>query len=113
MTNRIARRILLAIGATSLAGTVACSSSSTTDSDAGATGDAAGDAVTLDAKGDTGDLDGGDAGVDADRPDVPCVRRPFLVGAEPRAGGLALRDDWSTVNASAPLVRPIDEPTRR
>src|SRR5207248_1258599 len=117
---------------------VSCGSS---DSSTGGSTDASSDAVT-DAGGQETATDAGSDAADEtqdttpDVPDVPCIRRPFLVmrrgpkvdrrdefatrgsafhsTAEPRAGTIVERDDWST---SMPRSRETNEnmhaPTRR
>ena len=103
------RRLLATLGAGSVLVAGCGGSTSTELSDTGGVADVG----TGDATGDTGlDDTGTDVADAADaRPDVPCVRRPFLVGAEPRAGALVERDDWSL--AVEPLAAPLDAITAR
>ncbi len=123
MTHGVLRaRLLVAIGATSLAAlAVACGSESTPTADAGgASGDAAadgakGDGATNDGATGDGSVDDGSTTFDAsssDAPfDSPSVRRPFLVRSVPRATPVALRDDWMA--ARAMTAAAVDEATSR
>ena len=119
--SHLRTRILVAIGATSFAAAVAnagCGGSTSTGvslDDAGAdaadgqgTGDALADVV---ADAPIGADAAGDAPADvANSPDVTCVRRPFLVGAELRACDVRERDDWMTELAAA--TQDVDDVTR-
>lgn len=96
MNTRIVTRILVVLGATSAsASTMACGSSDTTTT---SNNDAASEVAADSGAVDSGAVDVADT-MDATpdtTPDVPCVRRPFLVGAEPRAGSIVMREDWAT-----------------
>src|SRR5262249_10912626 len=50
---------------------------------------------------------------DAQTDTFPCPRRPFLVGAAPRAGSIVERDDWSDPISAAALDDAMHPPTRR
>ena len=137
---RIVSRILVVLGA---AGAASCGSSDSTtngttdatsdaivdsangetandavaDSSSEAASDAGGDttAETLaDATPDTATDDGGDAQDETDT-GFPCPRRPFLVGAAPRAGSIVERDDWSDAALAGldDAIQSMHAPTRR
>ena len=93
---QIATRILLTLGLSSAL--VGCGSSSSTSSEPV---DAEANDGAIDGKGESGVDTAVDVVVDSGRDadavaeTFPCPRRPFLVGAEPRAGGAVVRSDWS------------------
>jgi hypothetical protein len=104
-------RILVVVGATGAA--AACGSEPVPGPDASADGaagpeaatDAAGDAPMQDAAADAEDA----AAQDVNQPDVPTVRRPFLVGSAMRSAEARERDDWSE---PLPPALDLDDATR-
>src|SRR5579859_5569311 len=130
----IRRRLLISLGAGSLAigGAFACGGTNDTTSgvvDAGADGTRGGDGsnadstsndVAVDAAGDTGVAPDAEDAAEAAEGDgqgpqdaamdgLPSVRRPFLVGSSLRAAERAARGDWSRL---LPEVEGLDATTR-
>jgi hypothetical protein len=112
---RIVSRILVVLGAAGA--TAACGSSDSTTngtSDAAADTGSAADSGSQETASDAGsDVEDTTDASDTNEADVPCVRRPFLVDAVPRAGSIVMRDDWSTTMPPLDDLDAMRAPTLR